>query len=367
MAVSIDTVYQKVLALANKEQRGYITPQEFNLFADMAQKEIFEQYFYDINQWSRQHGNDHGYADMLVNLEEKIDRFAHIAIGDNVTVMNKWGDVNLSNDIPNLYRLGSVRIKYPKNRGYVEAEQVMSRQELISYGQSPLLKSSTKRPYYHRSHSVSGVDRLKIYPYPVEDDGSDFDLSTDEYTTTPVDVISIIHPTLTYDDGRYFFFNLIAMQKLVGNFETGNTVTLDLYRNGSLEASDLDLILWDNSSSNSDLSGGHGRISNWAVGTDSDFQVGDQLDIVNRQIISNKRNVQVDYIRKPKIPNWAYVVVNEKALFNSNNAIDFELHASEENELIYKILKFAGISLQKQDVTQAGQGLENAKIQQEKQ
>ena len=31
MAVSIDTVYQRVLTLANKEQRGYITPQEFNL------------------------------------------------------------------------------------------------------------------------------------------------------------------------------------------------------------------------------------------------------------------------------------------------------------------------------------------------
>ena len=28
MAISIDTVYQTVLALANKEQRGYITPQE---------------------------------------------------------------------------------------------------------------------------------------------------------------------------------------------------------------------------------------------------------------------------------------------------------------------------------------------------
>ena len=46
--VSIDNVYQKVLAIANKEQRGYITPQEFNLFADLAQKEIFEQYFYDL-------------------------------------------------------------------------------------------------------------------------------------------------------------------------------------------------------------------------------------------------------------------------------------------------------------------------------
>ena len=48
MAISVDRVYQKVLALANKEQRGYITPQEFNLFADHAQMEIFEQYFYDL-------------------------------------------------------------------------------------------------------------------------------------------------------------------------------------------------------------------------------------------------------------------------------------------------------------------------------
>ena len=50
MAVSIDTVYQRVLTLANKEQRGYITPQEFNLLANHAQMEIFDQYFFDIKQ-----------------------------------------------------------------------------------------------------------------------------------------------------------------------------------------------------------------------------------------------------------------------------------------------------------------------------
>ena len=47
--VNIDTVYQTVQSLANKEQRGYITPQEFNLFANQAQLDIFEQYFYDLN------------------------------------------------------------------------------------------------------------------------------------------------------------------------------------------------------------------------------------------------------------------------------------------------------------------------------
>ena len=43
MAISIDTVYQRVLAAANKEQRGYITPLEFNLMANQAQLSIFEQ------------------------------------------------------------------------------------------------------------------------------------------------------------------------------------------------------------------------------------------------------------------------------------------------------------------------------------
>jgi hypothetical protein len=73
--ISIDTVYQKVLALANKEQRGYITPQEYNLFADHAQMEIFEQYFYDLDQRQRGAGNQLDYGDSQENLEEKIGLF----------------------------------------------------------------------------------------------------------------------------------------------------------------------------------------------------------------------------------------------------------------------------------------------------
>ena len=62
--VSIDTVYQRVLALANKEQRGYITPQEFNLLANQAQTQIFEQYFYDLNQFHRNPGNSTAAGDL---------------------------------------------------------------------------------------------------------------------------------------------------------------------------------------------------------------------------------------------------------------------------------------------------------------
>ena len=63
--VNIDDVYQRVLALANKEQRGYITTQEFNLLANQAQMEIFEQYFYDIKQFNRIPGNSQEFSESL--------------------------------------------------------------------------------------------------------------------------------------------------------------------------------------------------------------------------------------------------------------------------------------------------------------
>ena len=72
MAISVDRVYQTVLAIANKEQRGYITPQEFNLFANHAQNEIFEQYFYDLNQFRRIPGNSTVTSDPRDIIEEKI-------------------------------------------------------------------------------------------------------------------------------------------------------------------------------------------------------------------------------------------------------------------------------------------------------
>ena len=76
--------------------------------------------------------------------------------------------------------------------------------------------------------------------------------------------------------------------------------------------------------------------------------------------------VHADYIRKPTKPSWGYVVINDKPLYNSNTSTDFELHLSEESELVYRILAFAGIAIEKPQLTQAAIGLEGAKVQQEK-
>ena len=101
MAVSIDTVYQRVLAIANKEQRGYVTPQEFNILANQAQMDIFEQYFYDKNQFLRQPGNDTTYSDMIDLLDEKIDIFEKYR---QTVVLGSNGIATM----PDYYRMGEL-------------------------------------------------------------------------------------------------------------------------------------------------------------------------------------------------------------------------------------------------------------------
>ena len=163
MAVSIDAVYQKVLAFANKEQRGYITPQEFNLFAHQAQMEIFEQYFYDVNQWTRQHGNDTEFSDMLTNLQEKTDLFH--TYKDNIDVITNYGDINPDVSLPDLYRIGRVYIAYAN--GPSSMAEYMSFSEEGLYSDSPLTIYTKKRPIYQSYLRSNGIGKfLKIRPYP---------------------------------------------------------------------------------------------------------------------------------------------------------------------------------------------------------
>ena len=86
--INVDTVYQTVQALLNKEQRGYLTPQEFNLMANQAQKDIFEQYFYDLNAFKLRAlqmnlGVNNEIADSVHHIMEKLIGNVNYAILEN--------------------------------------------------------------------------------------------------------------------------------------------------------------------------------------------------------------------------------------------------------------------------------------------
>jgi len=242
MAISVDKVYQKVLALANKEQRGYITPQEFNLFADHAQMDIFEQYFYDLEQRQRAPGNELDYADMVTNLEEKISMFE---INNQTVGVQTTGEVYLSSDLSDLYRLGVVQATYLGKPTRI-AEQVQLN-EISKYENSPLGMWTESRPIYSK------------------------------FSTTNTPVVIKIHPT--------------------------------------------------------------------------------------------PQSASVSYAKKPKKPNWTYLISGSKnALYNpsATDHQDFELHSSEEGNLVIKILQLAGISIKDLQLTGVAAQEEMKGIQQEK-
>jgi hypothetical protein len=74
----INEVRNSVLAVLNKNNYGYISPSDFNLYAKNAQMELFEEYFSNYNKTIslenlRQVGTD--YADINKTIAEVLDQF----------------------------------------------------------------------------------------------------------------------------------------------------------------------------------------------------------------------------------------------------------------------------------------------------
>jgi hypothetical protein len=264
MAVSIDTVYQRVLTLANKEQRGYITPQEFNLLANQAQMEIFEQYFADLYLINAKPGNTQEFADPISVVYEKIGEF-------DVDQDDTWIEENMAGaptmNIPwnQIYKFGTVRV----NNNQVE---LVNGKDFDAARTSPLTAPSITRP----------IGNINAFGLRVAIGADRFAVTNAAFLTAQADALLLNPPvTLTAED---FLPN---------------------------------------------------------VATD----------------------MSISYTMRPPDVQWAYVVVNDKALYNDNISVDFQLHASEETELVYKILKLAGVNLKAAEIVQVGQTLESTNKQ----
>ncbi len=109
----INTVRNTVMAVLNKDNNGYVTPEEFNLFAKQAQLELFEEYFYNyknaLNLQNKRLSNS-GYADIPKQLAEVIDLFTrredNLSYGSDVfTLPDDWYTIN------NVFYNGSTEVE----------------------------------------------------------------------------------------------------------------------------------------------------------------------------------------------------------------------------------------------------------------
>lgn len=148
MAIDVNKVYRVVLAITNKEQRGYLTPDQFNRIARQAQLDIYEKTFYDYNRAMRKQavGDFREYSDIASNIKDKIDIFARQT---NLTHSN-----GSATEPTELYRLIGV---FSTNR-QVEFEEV--RKEELPY----LLSSKLNQPTEAYPVYYTEANTIKILP-----------------------------------------------------------------------------------------------------------------------------------------------------------------------------------------------------------
>tara|TARA_R110000744_G_scaffold58846_5_gene122748 strand:+ start:436 stop:1170 length:735 start_codon:yes stop_codon:yes gene_type:complete len=227
MAVSVDTVYQRVLALANKEQRGYITPQEFNLLANQAQLTIFESYFYSMNLLGKMEQSGSNEVD-----ESDISELVHRKLGP-----------------------------------------------------------------FGTSETVIGGH---TFPSQITVDG------------TPCEV---------YQTGHIFFNEQVCQHMSINEVERMKRSTRHI-----------------SSTSNQAPVFAHNRFTSR------------DIVVYAGSSTAETSNVTVECFRRPMPVQWGYVVVNDKALYNANVSVNFELHVSEEDTLVNSILDLSGIVINKSDI-----------------
>jgi hypothetical protein len=240
----INSVRTTVLAILNKNNYGYISPQDFNLFAKQAQLDIFDDYFYQYNQLINKENarlSGTGYANITKGYEEVIDLFS---------VTN-----TLAQNLLNQYFLPS---QTTTGDDYYLLNKVLCFRNTLYLGEAEKVSNS------------------KI---------------------TMLNSSNLTAPTLQY-----------PAYNLEGSFIT-----------------------------------------------------------IYPAQFNGATDIQAQYIRYPKEPNWTYLnVANGEPAFNQSNADfqDFELSPDDETSLVFKILQYAGMSIR--DIQEAQFGAEQEQMEEQK-
>ena len=153
MAISVDTVYKKVLAILNKESRGFLTPDEFQRIGSQVQLDLLDKAFHD---YSRAVARDsmgrggQGYADIPKKIQDRIDPFyatSSVALTSGVGTL------------PTFYNIISVSTTVCSIMTDVERVEKAKLSFLLS---SPLTTPSTTFPVYYVTGSTLTVNPSSI-------------------------------------------------------------------------------------------------------------------------------------------------------------------------------------------------------------
>ena len=169
MAVNINTVYTTVLYILNKEQRGYISPAEFNSLATQVQEEIFLSYFPDGNQVNRQNQkntqNDTEFFNIFKDISYKLypfEKSASFTYNAGAGILG-WEYTGAGT----IYKLGEIISTYNTNPQYDSITQLTSKSDYDKIIRSKLTIPTNQYPIcYTQSGGTGGSVLIKVNPQP---------------------------------------------------------------------------------------------------------------------------------------------------------------------------------------------------------
>jgi len=306
----INSVRNTVLSILNKNNYGYISPADFNLFAKQAQLDIFEDYFYQYNTQINKENNrlgrlsGTGYADIKKGLEEVLDSFSVTSFLTRVNA-NTYS-------LPLDYYLINKIFYYPNQ-----------------------LTSGT----------TTGTTAGKL----------------DDVDANFLGVVSVGDIVINTTDSTSAFVTAVANTSLVLSSDIMVTAeNYAVYNNKNI--SEVERVSQDKIFYliNSNLTAPTTQYPAYVL-------EGNNVTAYPTTI-SGVADLQTQYVRYPKDPKWTYqTLTGGQPLFDQSQADfqDFELPLSDETDLVVNILKYAGLSIREAEVVQAATTQENLETIQE--
>jgi len=329
----INSVRNTVLAIANKNNYGYISPQDFNLYAQQAQMDLFEDYFYQYNAWTNKENqriSGTGYADIVKGLVEVMDSFS-------VTRSLAQQGNNLFNLPSDYYLINKVNY-YPTQitSGVTTAAGLNTLTDTNATFVTSGVQVGQQVVNTTAASSYSGF--------------SGFVVSVDSQTQL----------TLSYSP----FGVAGTIGDSYGVFSTNGIV--------EVERVNQNKIFYLNNSPLTAPSTGFpayvlGGATSSVIGDSNTGQLGNTITVYPTTITTNG-SVTAEYVRYPIPPKWTYqTLASGEPLFDINQADyqDFELPLSDEPGIVAKICQYVGIEIREGDLYQFGQQeeVENNQIQ----
>ena len=318
----INAVRNTVLAILNKNNYGYISPSDFNLFAKQAQLDIFDEYFIAYNnQINKENGrvSGTGYADIKKGYEEVIDTFS-VTGSLSKSALNQY-------IVPTSATTGSDY--YLLNKILIYSTVTSSGVTTATGGGNTELIDSTAT---FQSDGVAVGDVVSVVRANAVVTNLIVVSITNE-TTLVVNVASLLTPNISYA--------IYKKANLKNEAEQVTHSKITMLNKSMLTTPNITFPAYTQ----------EGNIL--TLHPDSLNEVG--------RVVSQ-------YIRYPKDPKWTYIsLTGGEPIFDQSQSDyqDFELPPDDVNNLVARILQYSGMSIREIATVQFGQAIEQQENQEQ--